>query len=136
MTRRISLSLIRFLSAAAILSASVAWAATVAVTIQGTQVGTLTVNSTNANTAGSASATIQADFTTAGQQAGGQDFLNTVAPLGLTYMQTVTVNTQFQQLLFLPSDRTQNNAVILPNGTAFSDPPQGGYVLFNGATQF
>jgi hypothetical protein len=122
--------------AALLLPASGAWADTVSVIVNGTQVGTLTATSTNTNNATSASATITANFTTAGQQAGGQQLLNQVAPLGLTYMQTVTFNSQLQQLLFYPSDKTANNSFVLPNGTPFSDPPYQGYVLYDGTTQF
>jgi hypothetical protein len=134
--KSILLCCVRALLVAAVLPVSSVWAAAIGVIWNGTQLGTLTATSTNTGTAASASATITANFTTAGQQAGGAAILNNIAPLGLTYMQTVTVNTQFQQLLFLPSDKTVNNAVVLPNGTAFSDPPQGGYVLFDGSTQF
>jgi hypothetical protein len=118
------------------LAAGGAWAATLNVTVSGVQVGTLTATSGGGPTANSASTSITANFTLAGQQAGGQQILNSVAPLGLTYMQTVTVNTNLQQLIFFPSDKTANNSFIFPNGMPFSDPPYQGYVLYNGATQF
>jgi hypothetical protein len=120
---------------AAIIGSACAWAGPI--TVQGVTVGTLTVNpytdTTNANSVG---ASIKANFTTAGQQPNGQGILNSVAPLGLTYMQTVTVNTALQQLIFFPSDHTNANGFVFPNGTAFSDPPFKGYVLYDGTTQF
>src|SRR5262249_43863179 len=119
-----------------LLRASSGWADSMNVIVQGVQVGTLTATTTDNNNQFFGSAFLTANFTLAGQQPGGQAILNTVAPLGLTYMQTVTFNTQLQQLLSYPSDKPANNSFILPNGTAYSDGPYKGYVLYNGTTQY
>ena len=109
--------------------------ATVDVNVFGLKVGELNVDPySNLSNATVASASISANFTTANQAAGGQGALNTVAPLGLTFMQTVRVNTNLQQLIFRPSDYTAANGFVLA-GT-HSDPPYKGYVLYDGSKQF
>lgn len=126
---------IGILLAALILPAYGAWASSLNVVVGGVQVGTLTVTEGGGGTLNDASATITANFSTTGQQAGGQAILDEVAPLGLTFMQTVTINTNLQQYLFFPSDTTEGNIITYPNGSPFSDPTYGGYVLYNGTTE-
>jgi hypothetical protein len=120
---------------AALVATASAWAGPI--TVQGVTVGTLTVSPyTDTTNAGSVGASISANFTTAGQDPGGQAVLDSIAPYGLTYMQTVTINSALQQLLFFPSDHTTNNGFVLPNNTSFADPLFKGYVLYDGSTQF
>lgn len=118
---------------AATLFAGTASAVTVDVNITGVKVGELTVNQTNLSGAVSVSDNITGNFLAVNQGAGGQGLLNSRAPLGLTFMQTVAVNTNLQQLIFRPSDYTPANGFVLA-GT-WSDPPIDGYVLYDGTTQ-
>jgi hypothetical protein len=112
------------------LAGALAQAAPVNVNVNGVKVGELDVtNYADTSGGGSAGLSINANFTTTNQAAGGQAILNQVAPLGLTYMQTVTFNTNLQQQIF--RDASGNNLV----GT-FSDPPFLGYTLRSGATPF
>lgn len=100
------------------------------VIVQGVKVGELDVtNYNNTSNGASAGLTIDADFTTTNQAAGGQQILNGIAPLGLTYMQTVLFNTNQQQQIF--RDANGNNLV----GT-FADPPYLGYTLRFGSRPF
>lgn len=104
----------------------VAHAAPINVTVGGVKVGELDVtNYADTSAGGSASLTIDADFTTVNQALGGQAILNCVAPLGLTYMQTALFNTNLQQRIF--RDEGGNNLI----GT-FSDPPFLGYTTRTG----
>jgi len=104
--------------------------APISVIVKGVKVGELDVtNYTNTSNGTSAGLTIDGDFTTTNQAAGGQLILNTIAPLGLTYMQTVLFNTNLQQEIF--RDANGNDLV----GT-FADPPYLGYTLRSGARPF
>jgi hypothetical protein len=112
------------------LAGTLAQAAPVNVNVFGVKVGELDVtNYADTSAGGSASMTINANFTTTNQAAGGQANLNTVAPQGLTYMQTVLFTTNTQQTIF----RTAGGANLV--GT-FADPPFLGYTLPGGGTAF
>jgi hypothetical protein len=115
-----------------VLALALPWcsAAPVNVTVQGIKVGELDI-STYADTsvAAQARANIIANFSIANQAAGGAALLNMVAPLGLTYMQTLTFNTPILQETFLDHNGTRLE------GT-WADVPYLGYTFPAGPAQF
>ena len=101
------------------------------VEFMGMRVGSLGVSGYEAGKSGdSATATINGNFTKEPGDAV-QTKLEAVAPLGLTFMQTVMFmfDSGKQQKIF--RDKNGDNLT----GT-FSDPPQGGYTLTDGTRQF
>ena len=109
------------------------FSATVNVNVFGKKVGELTVNQANNSDATNASVTITGNFAKANQDPGGEANLALVSPLGLTYMQTVWVNTNIQQTIFRPSDYTPANGFVLAG--VHSDPTYDGYILYDGTAQ-
>jgi hypothetical protein len=111
------------------LFAAVSYSDPIKVVVKGVTVGELDVTESNKSKGNIASLTIDANFTTMGQQTNGQAILDGIAPLGLTYMQTVDFQTATQQQLF----KDANNKNL--KGT-FSDPPYLGYTLANSTRKF
>ena len=76
--------------------------------------------------------TIGGNFRTNGAAPGGLSVLSNVAPLGLTYMQTLSFMFDSGKTQEIFRSASTSNRLV----GVFSDPPLGGYLLPDGTKQF